>query len=95
MLGCLECRVRRAVRSAAPQAKSSHHSTHFTTFTLLLAERLVQQVFRERLTLEFQQLHVLFHPPVERERDLPRPAVDIWILSIVASYMMRYGLTSV
>src|SRR5215471_7632192 len=44
------------------------------------AELPVQQVFSPWHAFVFEQLNVLLDAAIEREADLPRPRVDVWIL---------------
>jgi hypothetical protein len=45
-----------------------------------LAKMPVHKLLYVRHTVEFQQLHVLFHPPVQRHAHLPRTGVDLGIV---------------
>src|ERR1700739_4161934 len=45
-----------------------------------LDEAHVKQLFRKRLTLEFQKLKILFHVAIERKANLPGPCEDLGVL---------------
>src|SRR5258708_11760913 len=45
-----------------------------------LDEASVQHLFRKRLTLEFQELKILFHAAIERKANLPGPREDFGVL---------------
>src|SRR5467141_4811252 len=46
-----------------------------------LDEATVEHLFRKRLTLEFQELKILFHVAIERKANLPGPCEDLGVLN--------------